>query len=100
MKPNFIIGNSAKMGTVQPIADFFLDFYKKYKHNKVMGFWSFHAPVLAVFDRDIVKKILVKDFSHFHDRMTFKIGDHDPLVGSMFRLVFLCCFVFFFYKFH
>jgi len=37
-------------------------------------------PAMAVFDREIIKNILIRDFSSFHDRMSQHHHEHDPLV--------------------
>lgn len=39
-------------------------------------------PVLMVRDKDLIKKITVKDFDHFVDRMKFVDENSDPLMGK------------------
>ncbi|XP_067142854.1 uncharacterized protein [Centruroides vittatus] len=50
-----------------------LEYYKKYGriHGRIMGF----KPTLCVADPQILKKVFVKDFNTFHNRMEVKTGN-------------------------
>nr|CAD7580203.1 unnamed protein product [Timema californicum] len=45
------------------------DFYRKLEGEPFGGIFLFRSPVLIVRDPDIIKSILVKDFSHFQNRV-------------------------------
>jgi len=42
--------------------------YKKYKGERFVGYYQGRSPALLVLDPDLIKRVLVKDFAHFHDR--------------------------------
>jgi cytochrome P450 family 6 len=62
------------------------ELYKKLDGEKYGGVYAFTKPVLIFRDPDIVKNILVKDFTSFHDRGLFNDEGIDPLVGHLFFL--------------
>lgn len=43
-------------------------FYKQYKHEPVFGLYSQSDYVLAINDPDLIKTVLIKDFSKFANR--------------------------------
>lgn len=47
-----------------------LQVYKQYCASKYCGLYELHTPILLVWDLDLLKSILVKDFDHFVDRRT------------------------------
>ncbi|XP_049962953.1 probable cytochrome P450 6a14 [Schistocerca serialis cubense] len=50
------------------------------------GAYFFTKPAAVVRDPDLIKKMLVKDFQHFHDRGLYINEDVDPLTGHLFLL--------------
>lgn len=54
--------------------------------QEFFGFWLFHRPAIMIRDPDLVKQILVKDFSHFHDRAVHLDKDADALSAHLFAL--------------
>lgn len=49
------------------------------------GVYMFHKPMALVLDVQLVKNILIKDFSYFHDRGMYR-HDKDPLSGHLFLI--------------
>jgi len=49
----------------------------KQKDLKVGGLTAFRHPILFVFDLDLIRHILVKDFDHFMNRRVIEINDSD-----------------------
>ena len=48
--------------------DVVLEYYEQFKHEKYYGVYGpFGTPVLVINDLDLIKDILIKDFSHFSD---------------------------------
>lgn len=45
-----------------------------------------YAPVLMVNDLELIKQILVKDFSNFSHRGLYRNEEIDPLIGNLFFL--------------
>lgn len=68
------------------LGNFLKQIYEKYKSYPYYGFYMFHAPVLMINDLDLIKQILVKDFSNFCDRGLFCNEKIDPLVGHLFSI--------------
>ncbi|KAF2882937.1 hypothetical protein ILUMI_23242 [Ignelater luminosus] len=50
------------------------------------GYYFFTQPVLVVFDLELAKSIIIKDFSHFTDHATYSNEENDPLTGHLFSL--------------
>lgn len=50
------------------------------------GAYFFTNPAVVVRDPDLIKKMLVKDFHHFHDRGLYINEDVDPLSGHLFLM--------------
>lgn len=48
--------------------DIFLDIYKKYEGEKLVGYYQLITPSILVRDPELANQILVKDFSYFTDR--------------------------------
>jgi cytochrome P450 family 6 len=87
VKPNFPFGNFADavflrktIGHVQE------DLYKKLDGERYGGIYAFSIPMFIVRDPDIIKYILVRDFSSFHDRGFFMDEEREPLTGHLFLL--------------
>jgi len=57
------------------------DVYKKTPNEKIVGCYMLQRPILLVRDMEIVKNILVKDFSNFHDRGMEIDLKREPLAG-------------------
>lgn len=51
---------------------------KEVKGSPFFGFYSIHTPTLMVQDPELIKRMMVKDFSSFSERFV-QAGPHDPL---------------------
>lgn len=61
--------------------------YEKFKiGNKVCGFYLLQSPRLIIIDLDLIKNILIKDFSNFVDRGVYNNAEDDPLSAHLFAL--------------
>ncbi|XP_055681824.1 probable cytochrome P450 6g2 [Lutzomyia longipalpis] len=60
--------------------ELFLDFYtnKKFKDDPITGFYFFYKPSLVIRHPELIKNILVKDFTNFMDRGA-NSGTHDTI---------------------
>ncbi|XP_038067034.1 cytochrome P450 3A6-like [Patiria miniata] len=56
------------------------------KHGRVVGMYDFRRPVLIINDPDILKNVLVKNFSSFHNRRISPLGQK-PLNRGLTQLV-------------
>lgn len=87
--PNVIFGNMTKPLTLQENMTVSIGrFYKVLKDQgfKYGGIYSFHRPILLVFDEDLLKSILIKDFEIFGERGVYADPENDPLSGNLFGL--------------
>ncbi|XP_059610650.1 cytochrome P450 6g1-like [Phlebotomus argentipes] len=59
----------------------FVDLYNepKTRNDAVSGFYFFHKPCLLIRDPELIKRILVKDFSQFPDRRMASDPKSDPI---------------------
>lgn len=71
--------------------DVMVELYNSEKMKKFpfFGIHIFYKPVLLIKDRELIKRILVKDFNHFSDRLATadkkndKVGYYNPFVMRM-----------------
>jgi hypothetical protein len=52
----------------------FSNIYKKYRGERFVGYYQGRSPGLLIIDPELIKSIVVKDFSHFYDH-GFKVYD-------------------------
>ena len=85
--PTFPFGNIKGVGHKEHMSSIITKLYKKHKNSAPMvGMYFFTAPLILVMDLEIIKHIMVKDFSFFHDRgMYFNVKD-DPISGHLFSI--------------
>jgi cytochrome P450 family 6 len=60
--------------------------YKAFEGHKYVGLYGFGKRILLVRDMDFIRDILVKDFSHFHDRGINVSEKGNPLDQHLFTL--------------
>jgi cytochrome P450 family 6 len=86
-KPNFPFGNFGDLlfcrATVGLV---FENIYKELDGEKYGGTYAFTKPGFIFRDPEIIKNVLVKDFSSFHDRGISIDEELDPLTGHLFLL--------------
>jgi len=64
-----------------------LSLYRKYKNKSpFIGMFFAIKPVVLAIDLEFIKRILITDFSYFHDRGVFFNEEKDPLSGHIFNL--------------
>jgi cytochrome P450 family 6 len=87
IEPTFPFGNFKDLIFFRkPIGDVFTDLYKKLDGEKYGGTYMFTKPGFIFRDPEIIKNVLVKDFTSFHDRGIFMDEELEPLSA---HLVFL-----------
>jgi cytochrome P450 family 6 len=85
--PSFPFGNSRDLIFLRkPLGHLFADLYKRLDGEKYGGMYMVTKPELIFRDPDIIRNVLVKDFTSFHDRGVFINEEAEPLSG---HLVFL-----------
>ncbi|XP_058460161.1 probable cytochrome P450 6a14 [Malaya genurostris] len=87
-KPSFLYGHFK--GAISNIHGCYLNqkLYQEFKRRgeRFGGYSFFVIPSVTVVDLDLVKTILVRDFSIFHDRGIYNDPKADPLSGHLFLL--------------
>ncbi|CAD1475072.1 unnamed protein product, partial [Heterotrigona itama] len=86
-KPFFIFGNFFPMVIGRTsLGDQMAKFYKQYKHEPVFGLYLRADNVLVINDPDLIKTVLIKDFSKFAYRGIHINEKTEPLSQHMFSL--------------
>jgi cytochrome P450 family 6 len=87
IEPIFPFGNLLNVIlTRKSLAEMCADLYNKFEGHKYVGTYVFTTPRFFVRDPDLIKDVLVKDFSSFHDRGVYMDEDIEPLSGNLFNL--------------
>ncbi|XP_055852789.1 probable cytochrome P450 6a20 [Episyrphus balteatus] len=85
--PDFPSGNLKGFRKTHHLRDLTQANYEKYKHTGPFGgFYFFLKQAVIVYDLDLAKNILIKDFHNFTDRVVFHNERDDPLTGHLFAL--------------
>ncbi|XP_014276562.1 probable cytochrome P450 6a17 [Halyomorpha halys] len=77
----FLFGNFWELIVKHKLSVMFCDMYKKYKKEKMIGFYSFYKPMMFVSDPEIIQKVLVTDFNSFSNNGLEVDKDIDPISG-------------------
>ncbi|XP_073813620.1 cytochrome P450 6a9-like [Musca autumnalis] len=86
-KPNWLLGSLGGAMTTKPVEQILREYYEKYKNaGPFVGFYWFTKPAAFVTDPQLLKQILIKDFSKFTDRGLYCNEEDDPLSGNLFNL--------------
>lgn len=80
-KPSFPFGNLQGADKLN-FGVIFKNLYDEGKHHRFYGTWKIHTPTLFINDLDLIKRVLVGDFMHFHDHDFFTDEKKDPLSGN------------------
>nr|XP_040224220.2 cytochrome P450 6a22-like [Anopheles coluzzii] len=88
LEASFPLGNMKGVGSEIHFNDVLNEAYAKGKAQSapLVGLYFMLKPILIVTELDMVKRILVKDFSSFHDRGLYVNERDDPLSGHLFAL--------------
>ncbi|XP_034652025.1 cytochrome P450 6a8 isoform X2 [Drosophila subobscura] len=86
--PHLIQGNVQGLFTKRNMHEILRDYYNKYRESKVpfVGFYIFQKPAAFILDLELVKHILIKDFSNFSDKGLFYNEKDDPISAHLFSL--------------
>ncbi|KAM7343833.1 putative cytochrome P450 6a14 [Cochliomyia hominivorax] len=82
-----LIGNFKGIGTSLHFRDITQRLYKKFKGKaSFCGYYMFLTKTALIIDLDLIKHVLIKEFSSFHDRAIFNNVEDDPLTGHLLTL--------------
>lgn len=87
-KPSIPYGNVKGFGKTSHPAHFIKNFYDKFKSTgqQFCGMYFFARPVVIVLNLELVKNVLVKDFTNFDQRGLYYNEEDDPLSAHLFTL--------------
>ncbi|KAL1123514.1 hypothetical protein AAG570_002591 [Ranatra chinensis] len=68
------------------IFDFIQSIYDRLEGSGIGGYFQGTTPVFMVRDVELINKILIKDFSHFHDHGFLVDTEVNPLEGHLFNM--------------
>lgn len=86
-RPHLVFGNLKELEHTKNLAAIHNEFYKKYKPKvPFMGFFFHLKPAFLVFDLDVAKHILIKDFSNFTSKFRYLNEQHDPMTATLLNL--------------
>ncbi|XP_061401512.1 probable cytochrome P450 6a21 [Musca vetustissima] len=86
-RPNWLLGSLGGAMTSKTVEQILREYYQKYRNSgPFVGFYWFTKPAAFVTDPQLLKQILVKDFSKFTDRGLYCNEEDDPLSGNLFNL--------------
>ncbi|XP_031629400.1 cytochrome P450 6a9-like [Contarinia nasturtii] len=87
-EPSIPFGNIKNLGKTIHLTQFAKNAYDKYKPTgaKICGLYVFARPMALILDLDLVKSILIKDFSNFYEKGFYYNEEDDPLSAHLFSL--------------
>ncbi|XP_052870416.1 probable cytochrome P450 6a17 [Anopheles cruzii] len=88
IEPQFPYGNFKTLGKVEHIAPITQRHYDHFKRLGVPygGVFMLTTPLLYIFDTELIKTLLVKDFQYFPNRGVYFNERDDPLSAHMFAI--------------
>lgn len=87
VEPVFPYGSIKGYATELHPSEFTQRIYKQFKATtKFVGMYFFARPAILIFDLDLVKNVLVKDFEHFADRGHYYNKKKDPLSANLYAV--------------
>jgi cytochrome P450 family 6 len=87
IKPTFPFGNIGDIILLRKTKGHaFTELYKQLDGEKYGGFYTFAKTRFIFRDPEIIKSVLLKNFSSFHDRGFFTDEEFEPLTGHLFLL--------------
>ncbi|XP_017879813.1 cytochrome P450 6B1-like [Ceratina calcarata] len=86
-KPLLFVGNykDVFLGRIKT-TDCITKAYHDFKDEQMVGIYNGHIPHLILRDLDLIKDVLIKDFTKFADRTIDATREVEPLSEEMFRL--------------
>ncbi|XP_065206696.1 uncharacterized protein LOC135836046 [Planococcus citri] len=86
-KPHWLFGNMKDMILCKKVAWLvYKDLYDKHVYDRFIGVYTLHKPTVMIRDPELIKSILVKDFSHFRDRGFPVNKEAEPLGDNLFSM--------------
>ncbi|XP_057336044.1 cytochrome P450 6B5-like [Microplitis mediator] len=85
--PQLIFGNTKKSSLLETtISECIKNIYDNYPDEPYVGIYELRTPVLLLRNPEIIKLVLIKDFSHFQGRGIAMNENSDPLSANLINL--------------
>ncbi|XP_073813630.1 cytochrome P450 6a9-like [Musca autumnalis] len=86
-EPHFLFGSLWGLQTKRGFWEIWEQYYNRFKGSgPFAGFYWFFRPAVFALDPELIKNILIKDFTKFTDRGFYHNEKDDPLSGQLFLL--------------
>lgn len=86
-EPIFPFGNVKGVGRTVHIGDLMQNIYKEFKgKHRICGIYFITRPAAMILDLDLIKNILIRDFSNFDERGIYYNEKDDPISANLFTL--------------
>ncbi|KAF7991637.1 hypothetical protein HCN44_010438 [Aphidius gifuensis] len=86
-KPCLLFGNTKDPTLLKlTIGESLMNIYQAYDGSPFVGIYEMRSPVLLLRDPDLIKQVLIKDFSHFQGRGIVMNESNDPLCANIVNL--------------
>ncbi|CAO1430189.1 unnamed protein product [Diamesa tonsa] len=87
VEPVIPFGNSKGLGTKYHVSEFLINMYSQLKSKgPICGVYMYMRAIALVTDLNLVKTILIKDFSNFPNRGNYFNEKDDPLTAHLFNI--------------
>lgn len=87
IRPTFPFGNIKDVGKTFHSCELLMKFYNENKHRgPFVGLYFFLSPVVLLTDLNLIKNVMAKDFSVFHERHFYHNEKDDPLSAHLFAI--------------
>ncbi|XP_075165469.1 putative cytochrome P450 6a14 [Haematobia irritans] len=82
-----LLGNFKGVGSAYHVRDVYQRLYNKFKGKaSFAGVYMFLRKTALILDLDLIKSVMIKDFTYFHDRGGFNNVENEPLTGHLLLL--------------
>ncbi|XP_016990153.1 probable cytochrome P450 6a14 [Drosophila rhopaloa] len=86
-RPLMLVGNMKGIGSKFHFREINQRIYDQFKgKSSFAGMYMFFKRTAMITDLDLIKQVMIKDFSYFQDRGAFNNPRDDPLTGHLFTL--------------
>lgn len=86
-KPSLLFGNFKKIVFAKiSVSELLTEGYKTYQSEPMFGLFAFRTPILVLKDPELIKDVLIKDFTVFSDRGIRVPYNVEPLAQHLFNL--------------
>lgn len=87
VKPHWLFGHFKDVFLMgKPIWLAYKDMYDKHESDRFAGVYTLHRPAVMIRDPELIKTILVKEFSNFRNRSFPAPKESEPITENLFNM--------------